>query len=305
VLEVLDWREQIYYWTGELSYDDVNKRLVWRGSWLGSFVGKPQPEEFAWSNNEFEYVTTEKTEASTVLIGEHLRPPPSTFFHGYYMMDSTGTNVYDKYYDKQFFVEFQEIHESQPSNATNNDEHGVSGGQGTDSSAERGQSISSATCTRYLVLGKGDSEFGPFLLSGTYNVTTKVLDMSRQYIDPNKQSIQEGNGSGQDSARGDAYVHSDGVESAPVHLAIHDPAVAIGVSVAMHHSEGNISNSNLTAHSNMQGDLSMGMPPGSSGMHSSLSMHVQHADGSTNQDTHSVYSNNMQGNVRGIHDQPY
>ena len=113
---VVDWREQIYYWTGELSYDNTNKRLKWRGSWLGSFVGKPEAEEFAWSNNEFEYVSG-RIEESQVIINNQLRPPNAAFFHGYYMMDATGSGRHEKYYDKQFFVEFQDLN--------GNSDHGI------------------------------------------------------------------------------------------------------------------------------------------------------------------------------------
>ena len=102
----MDWREQIYYWTGELSFDAANRRLKWRGSWLGSFVGKPEPEEFAWNNNEFEYVSGKVDEQQVVVNGQ-LRPPNTAFFHGFYMMDATGSGRHDKYYDKQFVVEFQ------------------------------------------------------------------------------------------------------------------------------------------------------------------------------------------------------
>lgn len=34
----------------------------------------------------------------------------------------------------------------------------------------------------YLVVGKGESEFGPFLLQGLYNSWTRELDVTRKYI---------------------------------------------------------------------------------------------------------------------------
>lgn len=131
-------------------------KLKWCGRWLGSFVGKPDPEEFIWNNNEFEYISN-NIDINDIIINNQLRPPSSICFEGYYMMDATGTGKHVKYYDKQFFVEFQQLENTDDTNDI-----------------------------KYFVLGKGDSEFGPFLLSGTYCVSTKLLDMSRQYMDPNK-----------------------------------------------------------------------------------------------------------------------
>ena len=37
-----DWRDQIYYWCGELAYDNLNSCLLWKGTWLGSFTGIKQ-----------------------------------------------------------------------------------------------------------------------------------------------------------------------------------------------------------------------------------------------------------------------
>jgi len=87
-------------------------------------------------------------------------------------MDVTGNGRLEKYFDKQIYVEFQEIVSENNNNVdnNNNDNNNVDNNQ----------------VMKYFVIGKGDSEFGPFLLSGSYNINTKVLDMCRQYIDPNK-----------------------------------------------------------------------------------------------------------------------
>ena len=114
-----DWRDQIYYWTGDsfpcvscdniypyviiiillliltciidgcpllglLSVDDDNSCLVWKGSWLGSFTGKPNPEEFAWSTNEFEYMG-ERVTNSDDLYAQGLLRPKSGYFKGFYL----------------------------------------------------------------------------------------------------------------------------------------------------------------------------------------------------------------------------
>jgi hypothetical protein len=143
-----DWREQIYYWTGQLSYDSQNSCLLWKGSWLGSFAGKPNPEEFSWSSNEFEY-SGEMLSLENLYVHGLLRPR-SGYFKGYYMMDNDGSGSLEKYLDNEYYVEFEEVRGLQP--------------------------------PRYTVVGKGDSDFGTFVLTGTYNAGNRVLEMARQYI---------------------------------------------------------------------------------------------------------------------------
>lgn len=143
-----DWRDQIYYWTGLLSFDTPNSCLLWKGSWLGSFTGKPNPDEFAWSSNEFEYLG-EVLHLDDLYVQGLLRPR-SGRFKGYYMMDNDGSGSLEKYLDNEYYVEFEEVRGLHP--------------------------------PRYTVVGKGDSDFGTFVLTGTYNAGNRVLEMARQYI---------------------------------------------------------------------------------------------------------------------------
>lgn len=143
-----DWRDQIYYWTGFLSYDTLNTCLLWKGSWLGSFTGKPNPDEFSWSSNEFEYLG-EMIGLEELYVHGLLRPR-SGRFKGYYMMDNDGSGSLEKYLDNEYYVEFEEVRGLHP--------------------------------PRYTVVGKGDSDFGTFVLTGTYNAGNRVLEMARQYI---------------------------------------------------------------------------------------------------------------------------
>ena len=144
-----DWRDQIYYWTGLLSFNEENSCLLWKGSWLGSFTGKPNSEEFAWSSNEFEYSGECLTNIDDLYIQGLLRPK-SGFFKGYYLMDNDGSGNLEKYLDTEYYVEFEEVRGLHP--------------------------------PRYTVIGKGESDFGTFVLTGTYNAGTRVLEMARQYI---------------------------------------------------------------------------------------------------------------------------
>ena len=143
-----DWRDQIYYWTGLLSFDTEKSCLVWKGTWLGSFTGKPSPEEFAWSNNEFEY-SGERLSLDD-LYSQGLLRPKSGYFKGFYLMDSDGSGSLEKYLDNEYYVEFEEVRGLHP--------------------------------PRYTVIGKGESDFGTFVLTGTYNAGNRVLEMARQYI---------------------------------------------------------------------------------------------------------------------------
>ena len=143
-----DWRDQIYYWTGLLSFDTANSCLLWKGSWLGSFTGKPNPEEFAWSTNEFEY-SGEQLNLDDLYVQGLLRPK-SGYFKGFYLMDNDGSGSLEKYLDNEYYVEFEEVRGLHP--------------------------------PRYTVIGKGESDFGTFVLTGTYNAGNRVLEMARQYI---------------------------------------------------------------------------------------------------------------------------
>lgn len=143
-----DWRDQIYYWTGLLSFDTENSCLLWKGSWLGSFTGKPNPEEFAWSTNEFEY-SGEQLNLDDLYVQGLLRPK-SGYFKGFYLMDNDGSGNLEKYLDNEYYVEFEEVRGLHP--------------------------------PRYTVIGKGESDFGTFVLTGTYNAGNRVLEMARQYI---------------------------------------------------------------------------------------------------------------------------
>jgi hypothetical protein len=165
-----DWRDQIYYWQGKLSYDDNLQSVTWKGHWMGSFTGKPGQEEFAISNNDFVYhsISIEKSKVVSIMnqnsymngngsngsstAGYSLLRPVSGYYKGYYMMQNNDIDdKHDKYTDKEFLVEFEE-------------------------------NPSKSFPFLYNVYGKGDSEFGIFILHGTYDSNNKILEMSRQYI---------------------------------------------------------------------------------------------------------------------------
>jgi hypothetical protein len=144
-----DWRDQIYYWVGKLSYDDKQQCLRWRGRWIGSFSGKPAPTEFDSSSNDFSYCSP-RIEKSRAFSSQGLLKPVSGNYTGEYGMDNDGTGVNEMYTDKLLTMEFEET-QLDP-------------------------------FPQYFVWGRGDSEFGEFIVHGRYDSSTRVLDMSRQYL---------------------------------------------------------------------------------------------------------------------------
>lgn len=155
-----DWREQIYYWTGVLSFDDQRGCLAWKGKWLGSFTGRPPQEEFASTSNDFEYFSQLVEKPRVVLPDSNDIIPLSGSYSGHYCMDNDGTGEMEEYTDKELIVAF-------------------------DADLDAALSAGSAPFTMYQVYGKGDSEFGVFILNGNFNSETKVLNMNRQYLAEN------------------------------------------------------------------------------------------------------------------------
>lgn len=161
-----DWRDQIYYWTGMLNYDDTIQSMTWKGRWLGSFTGKPSIEEFESSSNEFFY--TSVMERSKIVVstsdGITMIQPQSSLYKGYYMMENvTGRgNDMERYHDKEFLLDFEPVSSLESRETTTTQKSKVS--------------------FLYNVYGKGDSEFGVFILNGTFDSRTNIMDMCRQYV---------------------------------------------------------------------------------------------------------------------------
>lgn len=151
--EELDWRDQLYYWTGILYYDPARAVQVWKGSWVGSYSGKPMSEEFSWSFNHFEY-TLDGGRATPMMGPENTLLPQSGPMQGYYLMDNDGSGALQKYVDTEYTVEFEQLPNL------------VGGG----------------VSELFAVYGRGDSDFGEFIVTGNYNKRTRILEMTRQYI---------------------------------------------------------------------------------------------------------------------------
>lgn len=161
----VDWRLQIYYWVGKFEPDcQTPSCFRWSGCWLGSFVGRPLEEDFAVSSNAFEYTTDPISIENATRVDTTDGPlyiPVETVIHGYYMMENDSPGKLDKFLDKGIVMHFSQdeykFKFSDVKEKVNSD--GV-----------------------FNVVGKGDSEFGEFFLSGTWDSKTKTLEMCRQYL---------------------------------------------------------------------------------------------------------------------------
>lgn len=145
-----NWRDQLHYWVGLLSYVSDRKHLQWKGSWLASYVGRPSLDEFTNSGNYFEY-DSESVDASQVSSDDGALKPWSCFYSGYYLMDLDGTGAIDKYVDNEFYMDFDLVEKTFSS-------------------------------SKYSVLGKGDNEFGAFIVTGRYDTQSGLLELTRQYV---------------------------------------------------------------------------------------------------------------------------
>jgi len=148
--EEIDWRLQIYYWVGRFTPDSSSspRYYLWRGAWLGSFAGRPSEEEFRSSRNAFEYTTTIMSDFTAANFSTEVP------LRGYYMMENDSTGQQEKYLDKDIVLHIFP-HQS------------------------------SSNKHMMPVVGKGDSDFGVFVLHGEWNRDANVLEMRRQYVADN------------------------------------------------------------------------------------------------------------------------
>jgi hypothetical protein len=136
---------------GVLYYDPTRRQQVWKGSWVGSYEGRPQPEEFASSSNHFEYAMAVRN-AKHVVRSDGGFAPQSGRWEGHYLMDNTGSGALERYVDIEYEVKFEPVEGAGPG------------------------------ASRYAVYGRGDSDFGAFVVTGTFYQQTRVLEMTRQYV---------------------------------------------------------------------------------------------------------------------------
>ena len=86
---VRDWREQIYYWRGTLAPGKGKAKLLWTGTWAGSFDGTP-------SAKDFENVQSFKVTGPAAAADESL-PAEKGRWKGTYQMDNDGSGSTSTY----------------------------------------------------------------------------------------------------------------------------------------------------------------------------------------------------------------
>jgi hypothetical protein len=119
---------------------------------MGSFSGRPVQSEFDSSSNEFTYYSPH-IEKSRAFSSDGLLLPLGGNYSGQYSMDNDGSGVTEMYTDKELLVEFEEV--------------------ATD------------PYPQFFVFGRGDSEFGEFVVHGSFDGSSGLLEMSRQYLAEN------------------------------------------------------------------------------------------------------------------------
>jgi hypothetical protein len=166
-LDELVWTDQSFYWTGQLGFNIEQGSYLWTGLWLGSFTGRPMSSDFlANQHNIFEYISeTVSAPVSGGSMNDKLPPPLSGMYSGCYLMEGDDIGSLIKYTDRPYYISFSKLTEN--------------------SLASNGRNVSSSIglgADQYCIIGKGCSDDGLFVISGTYNSATSVTEISRQYL---------------------------------------------------------------------------------------------------------------------------
>jgi hypothetical protein len=143
-----DWRDQIYYWRGRVKFVG-DKKILWSGSWLGSFDGPPDEDKFLESKQTF---TVHCTKAKGRFGSEIDGPALAGRYKGIYYMDNDGSGKMDKY-KTNTQMKFKEK-------------------EGTEETP----------AVLFNVVGKGMNEFGDYIINGTYDTCSQFLCAPRTYI---------------------------------------------------------------------------------------------------------------------------
>lgn len=153
------WRDQQFHWLGKILYNDVEKRFLWRGKWISSFVPMSFEDIFLScdgnTTDTFEY-------RSPVIEGDNTdtqRPmhPSSGKYTGFFTVYDGDTNKSEQFADRECHITI---------NISIDNDNG-----------------SSNDNMYNEVFGNGSTEVGGyFLLSGHYNSHTNYLYFCRSYV---------------------------------------------------------------------------------------------------------------------------
>ena len=142
-----DWTDQIFYYCGELVFNQQSLTCNFSGHWIGSFTGKPKTAEFQICRNKFEYRMINPFQNSTKLEVQQnyvtISLPASGDFSGYFSMVD---NDEEQRWEENIQLDFRHIEGN-----------------------------------KYRVIGKGHT-VEPFIMTGYYSHDENIIEFSRKYI---------------------------------------------------------------------------------------------------------------------------
>ena len=145
-----DWTDQIFYYKGELTFGQKCLYSTFHGKWIGSFTGKPKDEEFSLSKNKFEYSITNPFSNSIKMEVKQkhatISLPVSGEFSGEFCLNDDNNNE-EKSWKENIQLDFRQIEENV-----------------------------------YRVVGRGYTEYGPFIMTGKFIFDTNIFLLCRKYI---------------------------------------------------------------------------------------------------------------------------
>ena len=165
-----DWRDQTYYWDGYLTvkpHGGGTGHLHLTGRWLGSFEGRPSDREILQSLQEFKYdgPSCRMSATSAGVLAEL-----SGRYTGLYLMDDgsgSGLQQHSDVLDVEIYPDVDTVPDRR---------------RGTSRQHRLGPN-------QFRVIGRGDGEFGAFLVTGIYNRDTGRVDMVREYIELDDERV--------------------------------------------------------------------------------------------------------------------
>lgn len=142
-----DWTDQIFYYKGEITFGQ--KCPSFQGKWIGSFTGKPKDAEFILCKNKFEYSMHNPSQNSIKMEIKQkyatVSLPVCGDFSGFFSL--IDDNNEEQSWKENIQLDFRQLEEN-----------------------------------LYRIVGRGHTEYGPFIMTGRYILDTNSLIFCRKYI---------------------------------------------------------------------------------------------------------------------------
>lgn len=145
-----DWTDQIFYYKGELAFGQKCLLSTFQGKWIGSFTGKPKDAEFHLCKNTFEYSMTIPFQNSIKMEVKQkyatVSLPVSGDFSGFFSLNDNNSSE-EQSWKENIQLDFRRLEEN-----------------------------------IYRVVGRGRTEYGPFIMTGRYIFDENTLLLCRKYL---------------------------------------------------------------------------------------------------------------------------